>query len=126
MTKKVKENKKVTGEQILEVIKAEVAKEKAKAEVPVKKENKKGSTKKTEAVKKTEVPEKNYTTKEALVIIKEKTGKVLTGKQYRRILRSLEKWQDGKYTNYALSMSEILHHCKIIAGTQEEKGQKKA
>jgi hypothetical protein len=76
--------------------------------------------KETTATTKKATPEKTYTTKEALVIIKEKTGKTLTGKQYRRILRSQEKYNDGKYTNYQLSYEEIMKHCTIIAGKKEE------
>ncbi len=85
-----------------------------------KKENT-ATTKKATTPKAT--PDKTYTTKEALVIIKEKTGKTLTGKQYRRILRSQEKYNDGKYTNYALSLEEIMKHCTIITGKKEEKAQ---
>ena len=90
-----------------------------------KKENatpkKKATTKKATTPKAT--PDKTYTTKEALVIIKEKTGKTLTGKQYRRILRSQEKYNDGKYTNYQLTLEEIMKHCTIITGKKEEKAQ---
>jgi hypothetical protein len=48
----------------------------------------------------------------------------ITGKQLRRILRSFERYDDGKYTRYQLSKRDVEQVAKHLAPAKPEPAKK--